>query len=323
MNFKLLKDLYSIHSKSGHEERIITFICNWVKTNVPEAIVERDTTNGNIYITKGKSESYPCIVAHLDQVQTYHPKDFVAIETREVILGYSPKDRKQCGLGADDKNGIWIALKCLQKHPVMKCAFFSQEEVGCIGASKAKMEFFNDTRFVIEPDRRGHSDMVTEISFSDLCSIEFIKAVDAKRYGYKKSSGLMTDIEELKEHELGVSCINVSCGYYEPHSDQEFTIKKDLLKCLRFVDHIITDCTSVYPHKLDWTYTSYYGHGYDICYDMDYYDGLYDIISTTLMEDPTMEPMDFYDFYKNDYPGVTPDIVAEIYQDAKYAVELL
>lgn len=43
---------------------------------------------------------------------------------------------------------------------------------------------------------------------------------------------MMTDVLELKERGLGVSCINLSCGYYEPHSDEEFTVKKDLLNCL-------------------------------------------------------------------------------------------
>jgi hypothetical protein len=35
------------------------------------------------------------------------------------------------GLGADDKNGIWIALQCLKKYDTVKVAFFVSEEVGC------------------------------------------------------------------------------------------------------------------------------------------------------------------------------------------------
>ena len=41
---------------------------------------------------------------------------------------------------------------------------------------------------------------------------------------------MMTDVLELKEKGLKVSCLNLSCGYYEPHTDHEFTVKKDLLK---------------------------------------------------------------------------------------------
>ena len=59
----------------------------------------------------------------------------------------------------------------------------------------------------------------------------------------------MTDVQELKERGLQVSCINLSCGYYEPHTDHEFTIKKDLMNCLSLVEHIIENCTEPYPHQ--------------------------------------------------------------------------
>lgn len=47
---------------------------------------------GNLYVAKGEAESYPCLVSHIDQVShCKHSKDFKAVETREVIFGYSPK----------------------------------------------------------------------------------------------------------------------------------------------------------------------------------------------------------------------------------------
>ena len=144
MKYNLLKQLYKIHSKSGFEGEIITFICKWISKNVPSAKIDLDWNTGNIYVTKGTAKTYPSIVAHLDQVQEHHPVDFITIETRDLIFGYSPKERKFCGLGADDKNGIWLALKCLQKFDEIKVAFFVCEEVGCIGSSKAKMDFFED-----------------------------------------------------------------------------------------------------------------------------------------------------------------------------------
>ena len=59
---------------------------------------------------------------------------------------------------------------------------------------------------------------------------------------------MMTDVLALKENSLSVSCVNLSCGYYNPHSDEEITVKKDLQKCLSFVEHVIEGCTDVYPH---------------------------------------------------------------------------
>lgn len=43
----------------------------------------------------------------------------------------------------------------------------------------------------------------------------------------------------MKRNGLEVSCVNLSCGYYEPHTDNEYTILADLCKCYRFVRHII------------------------------------------------------------------------------------
>lgn len=65
MNFKLLKQLYQINSKSGSEAQIIDFITSFVTTNFPQVHIEIDKI-GNIYITKGISDTYPVIVAHLD-----------------------------------------------------------------------------------------------------------------------------------------------------------------------------------------------------------------------------------------------------------------
>ncbi|MDR2810447.1 MAG: hypothetical protein LBB84_07830 [Tannerellaceae bacterium] len=244
---KLLKQLYEIHSPSGKEKRMQVFIKNYLSANIPEACVTIDKT-GNLYITKGDAENYPCVVAHLDQVQKRHSKDFRAVETPDIIFGYSPSKRRMEGLGADDKNGIWIALQCLKQYDTVKVAFFTGEEVGCIGSAAADLSFFADCRFVIEPDRRGYDDLITHIYWEDLCSEEFLEDIPAKEYGYKPEEGLMTDILILRENGLGISCVNLSCGYYEPHTDNEFTVKSDLMNCLHFVEHIIECCTKVYTH---------------------------------------------------------------------------
>lgn len=255
---ELLKTLYSIYSPSGNEKKMRRFVKRWIYKNIPDAEITTDL-KGNIYVTKGKAENYPCIVAHLDQVQKTHSRDFVCIESEDVIFGYSPKNHRQEGLGADDKNGIWIALKALLKYPTLKAVFFVEEEIGCRGSAQADITFFTDCRFVIQCDRRGNNDLITSISFTDLCSEEFIKATEYEIFGYSPTDGMMTDVLELKERGIEVSCINMSCGYYQPHTDQEFTDKNDLLNCQKFVEHIIENCTTVYPHKCEY---SYYGNCY-------------------------------------------------------------
>ena len=248
---ELLKQLYKFHSPSGNERAMKKFVRRHVRKYIPGAKIGTDKI-GNLYIIKGVSETYPCIVAHLDQVQRNHSKDFIPIETKELIFGYSPRNRRQEGLGADDKNGIWIALKCLEKYKILKVAFFVEEETGCRGSSQADMDFFRDCRFVIQLDRRGHQDLIATIGWTDLCSDEFLKVTGYKQFGYQETEGSMTDILALKENGLEVSCINLSCGYYEPHTDNEFTVKADLMNCLHLTGHIIETCTEVYPHANTW-----------------------------------------------------------------------
>lgn len=293
-DFSLLKQLFCIHSKSGKEGKIRKLIWNWVRQNVPNAKIVCDKP-GNLYIIKGKSETYPCIVAHMDQVQDKHSKDFIAYEAEDIIIGFSPKHREMQGLGADDKCGIWIGLKCLQKFEALKLAFFVGEEIGCKGSGQAEMEFFSDCRFVIEPDRKGAEDLITQIGWTPLCSDDFLKDIGFKKFGYKETDGMMTDIEALKDNGLAISCINLSCGYYKPHTDQEFVYKPALSNCLAFIEHIIKTCTKVYPHV---DMTSQYereNYYYDV-YD-DYYSEIYDMLTN----DPSLSFGDiearFIDFY--------------------------
>ena len=307
---KLLKQLYSIHPKSGKEDKIRRFIIKYVKRKIKDARIVKDTT-GNIYITKGISETYPVIVAHLDQVQENHSKDFTVMEVNGVLFGYSSKNRRFEGLGADDKNGIWIALKSLDKYDAIKLAFFVGEEIGCIGSNQADMDFFKDARFVIQPDRRGNDDLITSICGLELCSKEFISAVNAEKFGYRENDGLMTDIETLKTNGLELSAVNLSCGYYRPHTDTEFTVIRDLENCLAFVQHIIENCIETYHHVAVNTFYDYYDDFYYL------YDEMYEFI----MQNPGATYADFEESYKAFLSPLEKTTLRREFEQVKYDVQ--
>ena len=103
---------------------------------------------------------------------------------------------------------------------------------------------------------------------------------------------MMTDILELKERGLNISCINISCGYYKPHTDEEYTVKKDLLGCLKFVEHIIENCTKVYPHTEEVGYNRFDRDLEDLEYE------LFDILDTS----PDITADDLYEMYQTNYP---------------------
>lgn len=291
LDWRLLKKLYSIHSPSGKEERMMNFLISYLKS-LPGNIKLGKDSYGNLYAIKGEAETYGCLVSHTDQVQKIHSKDFKAIETRDIIFGYSPSHHQIEGLGADDKNGIFIALEALKKYDCLKVVFFREEETGCRGSSQCELSFFEDCRFVIECDRRGNSDLITSIGCTDLCSERFIQDVNAERFNYTETTGMMTDVETLKERGLSVSAVNISCGYYNPHTDEEITVKRDLEKCWKFVQHIIEDCTETYPHEV----------GENGCYG--YYDEweIEDEIHSIIQQDPTMTGADLYYMYQTNFP---------------------
>ena len=309
MDFELLKQLYCVFSPSLREKKMRKFIKNWISVNAPSANVVQDG-HGNLLITKGDTDSYPCLCAHMDQVQDLHPKDFTCVESDEVIFGYSPKVRHQCGLGADDKNGIFIALTCLEKYDNIKCAFFVGEEIGCIGSSAVDTTFFTDCRFCIQIDRRGNSDMVTSISYDQLCSSDFIRDANPEAWGYRESQGLMTDVDALRTGGVIASCINLSCGYYEPHTDREYTSKQDVEKCYNFVCHLIEDLNKSYP------FDNYHDDYYE---DVNHYIGQCAVeIFDILRENPNMTREDVIEFVIYNYPLTDEELNAAYTRACSY-----
>ncbi len=242
---ELLKQLYNISAPSNKEDAMREFIMGYVGE---KAKLTTDKA-GNVYITKGDAANYPCIVAHIDEVHKKHTCNFRLIEVNDIIMGYDVKACDHAGIGADDKNGIWVALRCLERFPAIKVAFFVGEEIGCVGSRSANMEFFNDTRYVLQCDRKGSSDFITAAGGVELCSSEFAQAVNLSAWKYKEGSGLTTDVMTLKQRGLEVSCCNISCGYYNAHTKDEYTVFSELQHCLDFVCHIIEDLPDVYSHS--------------------------------------------------------------------------
>lgn len=312
-NFKLLKTLYKIYSPTGREKQMREFIMWWVKTNCPTATIAKDRM-GNIYVTKGDSDTYPCVVSHLDQVQKFHSSDFEVIEDKDVFLGISKKHHRQEGLGADDKNGIWICLTCLEKYDVLKCAFFVEEEVGCFGSDKADMTFFDNCRFVLQCDRKGRRDLITNIGgWTPLCSESFLQCIGFEKFGYKEEVGMLTDVATLKENGLKVCALNMSCGYYNPHTDYEFTIKNDLLNCLALTQHIIETCQDVCVHE----FVSDWGRNYGSREKEEEYEDFIDIISYTLSYRPETTVDEFMKEYQDMYIFLTKEDFEHIFKEVK------
>ena len=308
MNVDLLNELYNIYSPSGETKKMRRFLKRAIKARGGDVVQDK---KGNLLVTKGKANTYPCLAAHIDQVRNHtHPKDFQVLQVDNILMGWSTKLKQQCGLGADDKNGVFICLNALEKYDNIKIAFFVDEEIGCCGSSAVDMSFFDDCRFVIEPDRRDGYDFISCMSGVDVCSDDFIKASGFGDFGYKFDEGSVTDVLTLLERGLKISCLNLSCGYYHPHTDQEVTNIDELENCQNLVFHMIETMTDVYPFE----YSDGWGSknkGYIYGYDSDY-----DIMDDIVANNPELTFEDIMEF-KDEFLNKDEKYLRELYEDVR------
>jgi putative aminopeptidase FrvX len=250
---ELLKQLYSIHAPTFHEWPLICFIREYIRQHMPEAEVRMDGW-GNLYIKKGEGDGCPTLACHLDQVQTIHSDDFEVHEENGTLYGWSETNQQREGLGADDKNGIWICLRCLEECPCVKVFMAVGEEKGCIGSSRADMSFFSDSLYVLEPDCKGGQEVHTNLKGVPCASDVFTKALQLEANDYTLTDGKGSDILALTLNGIGVSCANIPAGYHHPHKDDEYCVIAEVEHTLSFIRHFITSEHHRFPHIFK-TYT--------------------------------------------------------------------
>lgn len=219
----LLLNLLRIQTTSGSCERMQEYLFDYGHKKGWE--VELDDY-GNLYMTKGMSVDFPCIVAHMDTVHDIQKGDIIVVPVKNGILtAVNSITMRQMGIGGDDKCGIYAALDCMNRLEHCKIAFFVDEEIGCVGSSRANIDWFHDCRFILQADRRGKCDFVTDIC-GDLSSMEFQAAVEPflKKRNFNFTHGMMTDVQALRDIGVGISCANISAGYYNPHMSNEYIV---------------------------------------------------------------------------------------------------
>lgn len=215
MNY-LLESILAIQTCTRETEAMQSFLLE----QIPGAWQD---PAGNIYASKGEGP-WPCIVAHMDTVHRIEPgESLVPVEISGLVTGILYPSMQQGGIGGDDKCGIYAALRSWQSLDNVRVVFFVDEESGCNGSYASDAAFFRECRYVLQADRRGASDFVTDIS-GPLSSSAFLKAVKPllKKHGFSQSPGGLTDVMALRDIGVGVSVANMSAGYYEPHSRGEY-----------------------------------------------------------------------------------------------------
>lgn len=284
--------MYTINSKSGMEKTISEFVrTSLSKEGIPFAV---DKKNQVFTPKKLYNPSKPLLVAHLDQVQTTSPSklsDFLIIPEVQAAQGnllmaqgkVCQKNRKVetsigaqagqagqagqaaqgnhpvvsapgFGLGADDKNGVWIILTLLSH--VRRVSFKPWDSslpfnfifsVGEEVASRSVLDAFqamtegkqeNYPCFALVLDRKGSRDIIG--AMNGYCSVEFEDALHRfsieKNHGYRPEMGVFSDADVLSEY---INCVNLSVGYERAHTKDECTFISALYRSRRFVWDIV------------------------------------------------------------------------------------
>ena len=281
----LLKGILSVQSVTYSQEDMILYVLDLIDEYNETVVgqsgfikVERDDY-GNIYLTKGEAVTYPCIIAHLDTVHSIIPnKNFKVFESDGKFFAINSEECRRTGIGGDDNVGIFIAMATILSPSFqnVKVALFKDEESGCIGSGRATKEWFDNVSFGLQADRQGYNDFVSSIYGEELYGREFAVAISdiLKKYKKEETTGALTDVSQLAS--LGVDCalVNSSCGYYLPHTDNEYVIIDEVLLTLQLFGDIIKDCykdghryeqkrTTPKPFTNGGGWTDYSVYGYD------------------------------------------------------------
>jgi tripeptide aminopeptidase len=209
-------------SRGLDQDRLIDWIINWTRENNIECRTQKDGY-GNLYITKGNSVLYPCVVAHVDINQDFK-EEMGIFQSSKFIFAFDDETGKQCGPGFDDKAGVCFALQMLREFDNIKVFLSKDEEVGCRGTRVANMNFFKNCSLVLQGDRRSFTTDISEFTngvevVSESFKDEMLE-LNAK-YGYSFTRCVYTDIGELKIQGLSCVAFNFSIGYFNEHNDDE------------------------------------------------------------------------------------------------------
>lgn len=150
------------------------------------------------------------LVAHLDTVHDKLPTEILYDSKNNILT--SPQ-----GIGGDDRCGVYMILEII-KHFNCSVLFCEDEEKMGVGADKfteAKFTSSLDFNYIIEFDRKNANDAV----FYDCDNPDFEKFITEEFY--KSAWGSFSDISIIAPY-LGCAAVNLSCGYYNPHTTAEY-----------------------------------------------------------------------------------------------------
>jgi len=223
MNISLLKRLLKVPTFTGTEVLMIEWLMNYFQAR-HDCTAHQDW-RGNVYVTKGVADTYPCVCAHTDTV--HRPTKVIILEERGKLFAMD-WEGKMVGCGGDDKAGIYLCLQMLEQLPALKAAFFVSEETGCHGSRNCSEEWFRDVGYVMEFDSPCDDILTFTCDGTQLFPVQgpFFEAA----YPQFQKFGAMnwqhhpfTDVSVLKR-KFNFPCLNLPAGYFRMHRTEEYVV---------------------------------------------------------------------------------------------------
>ena len=262
MDLNKFKEFLSVPTKTYKESKMVEYLISTIGDM--DGVTLTCDEHNNIYAVKGtlgEGEFYPMFISHTDTV--HELVDLIDVKEEYLLRPYTfgkdfgqeqvlclkayDKDGRPTGIGGDDKCGIYICLELLRQLDKVKVAFFVSEETGCHGSKLVDKEFLKDVGYCTQYDAPGDH----LISYSCMGTVLFDKdgeffnlSLRAITDGFKNEmmvqSHPYTDIMMIKQLS-DLSCINMSCGYYNMHTANEFVCIDDVERAIEAGKNMVED----------------------------------------------------------------------------------
>ena len=227
MNITLMKTLLQMNPQN-----LFDYVHLFLKSKYPEKNIKASKEKQWIF-AKGNCEPV-LLCAHLDTVFEKPPINIFIDKEQEVM--WSP-----AGLGSDDRAGVYAIFDILMSGCCPSVLFTMDEEIGCLGACDLIQHFpkcpFDDIKMIIQLDRRNQREAV----YYGCANIQFEKWITS--FGFEKEFGTFTDITVICPN-WKIAGVNLSVGYYNEHTPQEFLRYNQLMDTIERVKRILYSATS-------------------------------------------------------------------------------
>lgn len=284
------------------------FLKSYVYEQLKQYYTDVEIGDGFVY---AKGVQKVLLTAHMDTVHHEPVREFYEyIEKGRTIIS-SPQ-----GIGGDDRCGVYMILNILRTTQLRPYILFCEdEEIGGIGSQKfCGTPFINDLKemnCLIELDRANANDLVyyddVNVNFHDWCS---------RITGYTETWGSFSDISHLSPA-CGVSGVNISCGYYNAHTTDEYVVMEEMFESINKTIDLINASIEQFKYVEDlrgsyWDTPSYYGDLTAPDYGTVRFsfvlddakteiqtegESFYTCVAKLLMNNPELKWADIYDYY--------------------------